>query len=72
MTVLGAFDKLITDKVMNVYSEIIRTGYGLAGMMVPNWLRLDVAEGEQIPNTKIYRDINRNVLLKLLKSAFDE
>ena len=57
---------------MNVYSEIIRTGYGLAGMMVPNWLRLDVAEGEQIPNTKIYRDINRNVLLKLLKSAFDE
>lgn len=39
--------------------------------MVPNWLRLEVKEGEQHPNTKIYSDINRKVLSKLLHEAFD-
>lgn len=42
MTVLGAFDRLITDKVIDVYSEVIRSGYSVAGMMAPNWLRLEV------------------------------
>jgi len=40
LTILGIFDRLITDKVMSVYSEVVRSGYELAGMMVPNWLRL--------------------------------
>jgi len=33
-------------------------GSQIVGMMAPNWLRLEVKEHEQVPNTKIFSNID--------------
>lgn len=37
--------------------------------MAPNWLRLDVAENDQKPNTKIYSDFDMKEIEKIVKLA---
>ena len=38
--------------------------------MAPNWLRLEVEENQQAPNTKIYTDVDRKILKKMMWQAF--
>lgn len=71
LTVLPVFNRLISTSIINVYTEVIRSGGESAGMMAPNWLRLEVLENQQIPNTKIYTELDREILVKLLHQAFD-
>lgn len=50
---LPAFLNQSVKNVYTVYSEVMTEGKNIIGLMAPNWLRLEVKEGEQIPNTKI-------------------
>jgi hypothetical protein len=44
-------------------------GKHTAGLLAPNWLRLEVAEDQQFPNTKIYSVFNHAEIEKLIKLA---
>ena len=59
LTILSVFNKSISPEVINVYSEVIQSGHGVEGLMVNNWLRLEVEEDDQVPNTKIFTGIDR-------------
>jgi hypothetical protein len=51
---MPAFQRHTVQKVLNVYSELMTNGNNIVGLLAPNWLRLEVAEHDQAPNTKIY------------------
>ena len=40
-------------KYYDVYSEICMEGSMIQGLLAINWFRLDLKEGEQMPNVKI-------------------
>ena len=72
LNILSVFNKAIATEVIEVYSEVTKSGSSSAGMLVNNWLRLEVPEGEQKPNTKIFTGVDRAILVKLLGQAFGQ
>ena len=42
LNILPVFKRIISVQVIDVYSEVILSGKECSGMMVSNWLRLDV------------------------------
>ena len=69
LTVPPAFLRQTVQKVLSVYSEVMIRGNNIVGLMAPNWLRLDVAENDQKPNTKIYSDFDMKEIQKIVKLA---
>jgi hypothetical protein len=56
-------------KYFEVYSEICMDGNMIQGLLVINWFRLDVKDGDQVPNIKICCDFDVDRMLKeIIKS----
>ena len=62
LTLLPTFRPAILNSVLHVYAEVMNQGLQIVGMTACNWLRLDVKEGEEEPNVRIYSDFNKEVL----------
>lgn len=51
-------------KYYEVYSEVCMDGSMIQGLLAINWFRLDLKDGEQVPNIKICCEFDVDRMLK--------
>lgn len=69
LTIFPVMIRKTLKKYYEVYTEVCMEGEMIQGLLAINWFRLDVKEGDQVPNVKICFefDIDR-IMLEIKKS----